>query len=358
MNPGISPAGDVMRGVSGSERWKVNGGLDFQGKRLSLFSMRRRTGPVILITTKLDEGREARIRAAAPDARIVREPELAADPGLIHEIEICYPRLPSGLWKSAGKLAWLQSSMAGMDSLLALPEARHHPAVFTNAHIHANCIAEHLWGMTLMLVRNLHKSLRAQDSGRWETATVSDGVESLAGKTLCIAGLGVIGAHCAALGRAFGMRVIGINRSSRPVSSADEVVTPESRLDAFARSRVIMLILPGTPDTRGFVGKAELDVMRGAYLLNAGRGSALATDQLVEALRDGRVRGAGLDVTDPEPLPQGHPLWKMPNVIITPHYAGRHPGYDEEVFEVFCANLERWVRGRPLQNVVDKTAGY
>jgi len=316
------------------------------------------SGPLILVTTKLNDGQEARIRAAAPGARIVREHELAADPGLVHEIEICYPRLPSVLWKDAGKLRWLQSSYAGMDGLLALPEARQHPAVFTNVHIHANCVAEHLWGMALMLTRNLHKSLRAQETGKWETSSVSEGVETLAGRTLCIAGLGIIGAHCAALGRAFGMHVIGISRHARSDSSAHEVVGPENRGDAFARSRIIMLILPDTPDTKGFVGKAELDVMQGATLLNAGRGSSIATDQLVEALRDGRVRAAGLDVTDPEPLPAGHPLWSMSNVIITPHYGGVHPGYDEEAFSVFCANLERWVRGQPLQNVVDKTSGY
>jgi D-2-hydroxyacid dehydrogenase (NADP+) len=320
--------------------------------------MSSHSGPVILITTKVGDAQEARIRAAAPDARILRESDLAAEPALVHEIEICYPRLPSVLWKKVEKLLWLQSSFAGMDSLLALPEARSHPAVFTNVHIHANCIAEHLWGMALMLTRNLHKSLRAQDSGKWETALVSEGVDTLAGKTLCVAGLGVIGAHCAALGRAFGMRVIGITRHARPDSCADEVVGPEKRREVFARSRIIMLILPDTPDTKCFVDKSELDVMHGACLLNAGRGSCIATDQLVEALRDGRVRGAGLDVTDPEPLPPGHPLWSMPNVIITPHYGGVHPGYDEEAFSVFCSNLERWVNGRPLLNVVDKTAGY
>ena len=103
-----------------------------------------------------------------------------------------------------------------MDGLLALPEARLHPAVFTNVHIHAACMAEHLWGMALMLTRNLHLSLRAQSTGEWETARVSEGVGTLAGGTLCIAGLGVIGEQCAALGRAFGMRVIGISRSARP----------------------------------------------------------------------------------------------------------------------------------------------
>jgi phosphoglycerate dehydrogenase-like enzyme len=320
--------------------------------------MRDDSGPVILITAKLGEEQEARIRAAAPGARIVREPDIDAEPDLVRRIEICYPRLPSALWKNAVKLAWLQSSFAGMDSLLALPAAREHPALFTNVHIHAHCIAEHLWGMALMLTRNLHKSLRAQESGTWETALVSEGVETLAGRTLCIAGLGVIGAHCAALGRAFGMRVIGISRSGRQANAVDEMAGPDKRRDVFARSQVIMLILPDTPETKGFVGKAELDVMKGVCLLNAGRGGSIVTNQLVKALQDGRVRAAGLDVTDPEPLPSGHPLWNMPNVIITPHYGGVHPGYDEEALSVFCSNLERWVRGQPLQNVVDKTAGY
>ncbi|HTP59689.1 MAG TPA: NAD(P)-dependent oxidoreductase, partial [Spirochaetia bacterium] len=123
-------------------------------------------------------------------------------------------------------------------------------------------------------------------------------------------------------------------------------------------SRVIMLLLPDTPDTRRFVGKEELDAMQGAFLLNAGRGSSIDTEALVGALRAGTVRGAGLDVTDPEPLPKGHPLWSMPNVVITPHYGGVHPGYEEEAFDVFLANLVRWVRGEPLENVVDKGAGY
>ena len=332
--------------------------LDFPLNQPSFFDMARDPGPFILITVKLEDGQEDRIRKASPRARIVREPDLEADPGLVRQVEICYPGLPSRLWKSAVKLQWLQSSFAGMDALLALPEARLHPAVFTNVHIHANCVAEHLWGMALMLTRNLHLSLRAQMTGTWETARASEGVGTLAGGTLCVAGLGVIGQHCAELGRAFGMRVVGISRSAHPRSCTDEVVGPDRRREVFARSQLIMLILPDTAETRGFVGREELDEMRGVLLLNAGRGPSVVTDQLVLALRDGRVRGAGLDVTDPEPLPSGHPLWAMPNVIISPHYGGVHPGYDAEAFSVFCENLGRWTRGVPLLNVVDKTTGY
>ncbi len=98
--------------------------------------------------------------------------------------------------------------------------------------------------------------------------------------------------------------------------------------------------------------------MKGAFLLNAGRGRSIDTAALVDALKAGNVRGVGLDVTDPEPLPRDHPLWAMPNVIITPHYAGNHPGYDDEAFHVFLDNLGRWVRGEPLHNVVERSSGY
>jgi phosphoglycerate dehydrogenase-like enzyme len=154
------------------------------------------------------------------------------------------------------------------------------------------------------------------------------------------------------------MRVIGISRRGRAVQLADEVFEPGRRAEAFACSRVIMLVLPDTPETKGFAGAVELQACSGAYLLNAGRGACVDTAALVAALEDGRVRGAGLDVTDPEPLPAGHALWGMPNVVISPHYAGMHPGYQGEAFAVFIDNLRRWLNGEPLVNVVDRTAGY
>ncbi|MGA2974920.1 MAG: D-2-hydroxyacid dehydrogenase [Spirochaetia bacterium] len=281
--------------------------------------------PLILLTRRLDEEQAQRISAIAPGARIIGETELSADPGLVQDITICYPKLPAELWSKAAHLKWLQTDTAGLDSLLASLEIREHPAILTNVHIHADCIAEHLWGMTLMLTRNLHRAARLQAQGTWDRGSTIAGLSTLSGRTLCIAGLGVIGTRCAALGRAFGMRVIGISRHARPNPCAEEVVGPDARREAFARARVIMLLLPDTPDTRGFVGAPEIEAMKGAYLLNAGRGSSINTDALVEGLSNGRLRGAGLDVTDPEPLPAGHPLWSMPNVIITPHYAGVHP---------------------------------
>jgi phosphoglycerate dehydrogenase-like enzyme len=320
--------------------------------------MERSGSPVILLTTKLTDEQAARLRAVAPAGRIFMESDLSADPALAARIEICYPSLPPALWQTASHLAWLQSDMAGIESVLRAAGAAHHAAVITNVHIHGATIAEHLWGMTLMLTRNLNKADRLQAAGRWNRDGCTEGLSSLSGRTLCVVGLGAIGERCAALGRALGMHVIGIRRHPAPSPAADEVVGPESRRAAFARSRVIMVVLPDTPQARWFIGREELAVMDGAYLLNAGRGTSIDTGALVEALRSGKVRGAGLDVTDPEPLPGGHPLWAMENVVITPHYAGAHPGYAEEAFDIFLDNLGHWMRGEPLRNVVDAGAGY
>ena len=320
--------------------------------------MRHEGTPLILFTRALEEGWADRIRAAAGGTAIVGESDLAADPSLIGRVEVCYPSLRHSLWPQASSLRWLQVDFAGVDDVLGIPEAMRHPAVLTNIHVHGQCIAEHMWGMALALIRNLHRAVLTQARATWETPPLRGGLASLSGATLCVVGFGVIGARLAEIGRAFGMKVIGINRHGTPHPAADEMMGPDRRREAFARSRLIMMVLPGTPATARFVGKAELDAMNGAFLLNAGRGGSIDTEALVAALQDGRVRGAGLDVTDPEPLPDGHPLWSLPNVLITPHYAGVHPGYNEEAFDVFCDNLARWVKGGKLQNVVDRSAGY
>lgn len=325
--------------------------------------------PVILLTEQLEEEEIAEIMAIIPRARLLTGADLETDPSLAGQVEVCYSELPAGLWPRARALRWVQIKWAGVESVLRVPEAKNHPAVITNTHIHAEAIAEHLWGMGLALARNINRAILLQRERSWDKQAVLTGISTLAGKTACIVGLGSIGRRCAELARAFGMRVIGIRRQPEPIeadrgegtgreAAADEIVGPADRLSAFARSRLIMVILPDTPATRHFIGREEMACMRGAYLLNAGRGRSIDTDALVEALRNGSVRAAGLDVTDPEPLPPDHALWGMPNVIITPHYAGDHPGYNSEAFRAFVDNLDRYVRGEPLLNVVDREAGY
>ncbi len=316
-----------------------------------------RTAPLIYLSEPITDAQRSLLQGVAPRARLVDSAALESNPGLISRVEICYSALPPLLWEKASSLQWLQVKWAGVEHLIALPQAMAHPAVITNVHIHGRAISEHLWGMALMLTRNLHHAVLRQREGIWDEG-LKQGLATLAGKTLCIVGLGSIGEQCALIGKALGMRVVGIRRRPAPNTAADEVVGPDQRREVFARSRVIMVLLPDTRETRAFIGRDELSVMKGAFLLNAGRGRSIDTEALVDALRSGSVRGADLDVTDPEPLPPGHPLWSMPNVIITPHYSGVHPGYDEEAFQIFLDNLGRWTRGEPLHNIVDRDGGY
>jgi D-2-hydroxyacid dehydrogenase (NADP+) len=294
----------------------------------------------------------------APGARVLRERDILRDPGLLGSVEVSYHHLPPGLWVHARRLRWMQSIWAGMDGLLRNPQARGHPAVFTNARIHAEPIGNHLFAMLLALSRALPTALQNQQKREWNIPAVEEGVFTLAGRTLCIAGLGEIGRRCAALGKALGMRVIGIRREGGACEGVEEVFAAADRREAFRRAHVIMLVLPGTEETRGFVSEPEFSAMRQAVLLNAGRGNAVDTPALLDALESGRVRACGLDVTDPEPLPRDHPLWNMANVILTPHVSGKHPEYDENAGRVFLDNLRRYVGGEPLRWVVDKERGY
>jgi phosphoglycerate dehydrogenase-like enzyme len=317
----------------------------------------KRRDPLIFISDALSNEQRAELVRVAPSARLTDSTALAADPSLVERIDICYSSLPPALWEKARNLSWLQVKWAGVDTLLALPQVNAHAATITNVHIHGNAVSEHLWGMALMLTRNLKGAVVRQEEHRWDESLRED-LATLAGKTLCIVGLGSIGATCAAVGKSFGMHVVGIRRHPGISGGVDEVVGPDRRREVFAKSRLIMVLLPDTRDSRAFIGRDELAVMKGAFLINGGRGRSIDSAALVDALAAGKVHGAGLDVTDPEPLPPGHPLWAMPNVIITPHYAGNHPGYDREAFSVFLDNLDRWLRGEPLRNVVDRNAGY
>ncbi len=313
----------------------------------------------ILITSSAyaTEAIGAEIRSIAPGAAVFSPDDLARDPSLIERVDVVFGRLGGDAWGRAGRLKWIHTTAAGADWAQREP-ARSHPAVVTNSPIHAEPMAEHLFGMLLMLVRGLHTACRGQLARRWDKSAGA-GIDVLPGKRLCVVALGTIGRRCVELGRAFGMSVIGVRRRPQPTDGVEEVYAPADMPQAFSRSDVIMVVLPGTAETRGIIGRRELAaVKRGAYLLNAGRGKTVDTDALVEALESGVLGGAGLDVVDPEPLPSDHPLWTMPNVIITPHTGGIHADYVANAAGVFLENLRRFVASEPLLSVVDKQLGY
>jgi len=194
----------------------------------------------------------------------------------------------------------------------------------------------------LALSRNLPRAVRSQDAGRWDRFPV----ELVKGKTVGILGVGVIATELAPRCHALGMTVIGITSGPRTVAGFDQMVPRDDLLDVVGRLDHLVLLTPYTRDTHGIVGRAVLEHMkRTAFLINVARGGIVDQPALVEALQAGGIAGAALDVFAEEPLPEGHPLWKMPNVLITPHMAGFHAGYPDEALPVVIENIRHFMAG-------------
>jgi phosphoglycerate dehydrogenase-like enzyme len=245
----------------------------------------------------------------------------------------------------APRLQWVHVLWAGLDTLL-FPALLESPVTLTNGRgVFARSLAEFAIAGMLWFAKDICRMRRQQREKRWEKFVV----EELHGKRLGIIGHGSIGRAVAALAAAFGMKVVGVGRTS-PREEFDEIIE---------QSDFIVVSAPLTEQTRGLVGEAEFRRMKpSCVLINVGRGPVVSESALLAALREGRIRGAVLDVYDQEPLPPDHPLWTMDNVLLSPHCADNTPTWLDEAMELFVENFERFDRGEPLRNVVDKKAGY
>jgi D-2-hydroxyacid dehydrogenase (NADP+) len=236
-------------------------------------------------------------------------------------------------------LRWIQAVSSGTDQF---PVDRLGDAgvVLTSARgIHETQVAEHALALLLAMTRGVAGAVRNQAERRWQVEEVHD----LAGMTLGILGLGVIGEGLARRARALHMRVIGTKKRPDGYAGAAETVFPPERTrEVFDLADAVIVTLPGTDDTAGLVGPAELSALAGGWLVNVGRAGVVDTASLVEALEAGTLRGAALDVFDEEPLPSSSPLWDVPNLIVSPHLAGLSPRYGERLAEVFAANLDAY----------------
>lgn len=263
------------------------------------------------------------------------------------------------LLKGAENLQWLQTSSAGVEFYTA-PGVMPEGAALTNATgAYGLAISEHMLGMLLMIFKKLElyrdNQLKEDWGGRGE-------VRTLLGATVLVMGMGDIGGSFGRLCKAMGAYVIGLRRTDgRKPDYADEVHLTGELDQLLPRADVVAVTLPGTPETRGMLGRERIERMKeGAVVLNVGRGYIIDTEALCDALESGRLGGAGLDVTEPEPLPKGHRLWGLPTAVITPHVSG---GYHlkethERIVEIFARNLERFLKGEELMNQVDFGTGY
>ena len=315
----------------------------------------------VVVNVALEAEHVQRLREAFPDLTITivegeLRPEAVADADAI-----VASRFSADVLAAAPRLRWLQTSGAGVDRW-PLAELAAREVIVTNASgIHAINMSEHVLAMMLAFARQLPRFARAQQAAHWGDDTIREHLFELSGQTVLVVGLGDVGLGVAARARCLGMHVLGSRRrSDQPQPSEVDEVMPTDRLaDALGRADHVVVTVPLTEQTRGLIDAGMIAAMRpGAYLYNVGRGGTIDTDAVISALNDGRLGGAGLDVTDPEPLPADSPLWSMPNVIITAHTSGATPRYWDRGVALVEDNIRRFQAGEPLRNVVDVAAGY
>ena len=263
----------------------------------------------------------------------------------------------------ARRLRWIHSPAAGVGSMI-FPALVGSPVLLSNSRgISADPIAEHVIAMTLALFRKFPLAFRSQAARYWaqDDAVAPPPLRLVQGTRVLIVGLGSIGAACAWRFAALGAEVTAIRRrTDRPVPAGVQQMAPVERMQQLLpHADVVVISAAQTGATRGLIGRTELSLMnKDAILINVSRGKLVDEEALVDALRQGALGGAGLDVFEHEPLSADSPLWTLDNVIITPHMAGFRADHWEAVTTLFAENLKRFERGEPLQNLVDKTAGY
>ncbi len=260
--------------------------------------------------------------------------------------------------RQAPCVRWIHFASAGVDSVL-FPAIVESPVVVTNARgAFSASLAEFVLASMLFFAKDLRRMLRSQRAGNWDQFDV----EMLQGRTVGIAGYGDIGRAVARLARGFGMRVLACRRRpelSREDPLVDAAYGPGAFREMLAESDYVAVCAPLTPATKGLIGAGEVAAMkRNAVLINVGRGPVVDEAALIEVLERRRIRGAALDVFETEPLPPGHPFWKLDNVLLSPHCADHTAGWRASSMRVFLENFKRFANGEPLTNVVDKTAGY
>jgi phosphoglycerate dehydrogenase-like enzyme len=260
-------------------------------------------------------------------------------------------------------LKWIHTGSAGVGAAL-FPELVASDVVLTNsAGIHAPPMAETVLGIMLHFARGLDFATRDQRAGRWDQTafgTTASPVTELQGSTLGIVGYGGVGRAIAEKARAFGMRIMATRRTSRPSDDDVELLTGPAGLERVLReSDVVVITVPSTAQTQRLIGRAELQLLKpNAVFINVSRGTIVDEQALIEVLRTGRIRAAGLDVFETEPLPADSELWRLPNVLVLPHVSATTPRFWARQAQLIIDNFRRYLAGQPLRNVVDKQQGY
>ena len=331
---------------------------------------------LILTRSPFSDDQVEQIRAVSPRLAVVQRDANALDGGesIWQGVEVLYTDRTLPQPAQAPGLRWVQAAFAGVDGW------REHPVIqkvtlTTSSGIHAPGLGEHVLMLMLAFAHRLTAMLDFQRRGEWAHTRWGElNSQELRDATVGIIGYGSIGREVGRLARAFGMRVLAVKRdASRPgdrgyrmaglgdpgSENVDRLYPPAELRAMLRESDYVVLAAPHTPETHNLIGRAELAAMKpSACLINVARGALVDEPALIEALQNGAIAGAGLDVFAQEPLPADSPLWRMPNVIISPHAADYNDRYEGRAAQVFAENLRRYLAGEPLLNVVDLARGY
>jgi len=330
-----------------------------------------------VIHPAIDDQRLKAIEAVAPALHVINCDSIELAQREIVDADAFFGKMTLDLLTRAKQLRWVQSPTASLEHYL-FPELIQHPCLLSNMRgLFSDVVADHVMGFVLCFARNLHIYLRQQQQSLWspvgDQAYVTNFVsgpgtvlpfdrthQHLADCSLGVVGAGNIGREILRRAAAFGMTVSGVDPKPLPVPGVTENVRSLDRLPDLLRSvDYVVIAAPQTPETTGLFRRSLIQQMkRSAVLINIGRGPIVNLDDLADALEANEIRGAALDVCDPEPLPADHRLWRMPNVIITPHVAAASPRIAQRHLETLLENTRRFVLGEQPATLVDKRSWY
>jgi phosphoglycerate dehydrogenase-like enzyme len=299
-----------------------------------------------------------RLADCVPGMNLVLAEDQAAAEAAIASADAAFGTLPPELLAKAGRLRWLQAPQAAPPAGYYYPQLVAHALTVTNfREIYNDHISAHILAFVLAFARGLHVFIPQQLRRVWAKPPEDQGVVPLPGSIALIVGLGGIGNETARLLAAFGVRVIAVDarRTDKPEHVA-ELHQPEALDSLLPRADFVILTVPHTPATEGFFNRSKFRLMKPtAFFINIGRGMTTKLDDLVAALDAKQIAGAALDVYEQEPLPPEHPLWGMPNVLLTPHMAGYGPHLNDRRLQIIEDNCKAFAESRPLRNIVDKS---
>ena len=311
----------------------------------------------ILVTNKLADRHMKVIKTVAPNSNItICDEQHAAQYMPDTDILLTWGTMNlRPLYPTALKLKWVHALSAGVENLV-FPEIKVANTLLTNAKgIHGIPVSEHVFAMILAFTRGLTVSIRQQTQKNWKRIPVDE----IYDKTIGIVGLGSIGREVAKKAKGMGMRVIASKQTMTTELFVDELYTPDQLHELLSISDFVVIALPLVEETKNLITIKEFSAMKSsAYFINVARGAIVNQNDLITALQEGTIKGAGLDVFDHEPLAETSPLWDMSNVIVTPHLAALSPNYMDRAIKLFADNLSRFIQQKEMLNTIDKDKGY